>query len=83
MHGAEGERATPTVADFNRIARSFSRNRVQLELALRYRTRIERSRDNALHELQRRQAARQGQLVPAPEVVDVNVNFTGKDEDRN
>ena len=84
MDRVEGERDTPlTVADFNRIARSFSRNRVQLELVLRYRTKIERSRDSALHELQRRQAARQGQLVPAPEVVDVNVNFTGKDEDRN
>jgi hypothetical protein len=84
MDGAEGERTTPLIsADINKIARSFARNRVQLELALRYRTRIERSRDNALHELERRQAARQGQLVPTPEVVDVNVNFSGKDEDRN
>jgi len=84
LDGAEGERAIPsTIEDVKRIARSFARNRVQLELVLRYRTRIERSRDSAMHELQRRQAARQGQLVPAPEVVDVNVNFTGKDEDRN
>jgi hypothetical protein len=81
--GTEGECAIPSTIEVRRIARSFARNRVQLELVLRYRTRIERSRDNALHELQRRQAIRQGQLVPAPEVVDVNVSFSGKDEDRN
>lgn len=83
LDGTGGECAIPSTIEVRRIARSFARNRVQLELVLRYRTRIERSRDNALHELQRRQAIRQGQLVPAPEVVDVNVSFSGKDEDRN
>jgi hypothetical protein len=83
LDGTEGECAIPSTIEVKRIARSFSRNRVQLELALRYRTKIERSRDNALHELERRQAARQGQLVPAPKVVDVNVNFSGEEEDGN
>jgi hypothetical protein len=80
----EGELDAPSTDDvINKMARAFSRNRLSFALALRYRTKIERSRDNALHELERRQAARQGQLVPAPEVVDVNVNFSGKEENRD
>jgi hypothetical protein len=34
----------------------------------------------ALHELQRRQAARRGQAVPLPEVVDVEVSVSGPNE---
>jgi hypothetical protein len=40
----------------------------------RYETSIERSLYKALHELQRLQAARNGEPVPAPVVVDVNVS---------
>jgi hypothetical protein len=73
---AEGEHNAPSTDEaLNRMARSFSRNRLDLELALRYRTKIERSRDHALHELQRLQAARQGKVVAAPEMVDVKVSF--------
>jgi hypothetical protein len=80
----QGERDAPSADEvINRMARAFSRNRVPVALALRYRVKIERSRDNALHELQRFQAARHGQAVAAPEVVDVNVNFTGKKEGGN
>jgi hypothetical protein len=71
---AEGKhRASSINADF--MARAFARKRDALGLLLRYRTKTERSRDNALHELQRLQAARQGQTVAPPELVDVNVNF--------
>lgn len=81
---AEGERGAPSTEEaINAIARAFSCKRTAIALLLRYRRTIERSRDNSLRELQRFQAARQGQVVPAPEVVDVNVNFTGKDEERS
>ena len=81
---AEGERDAPSTDDvINKMARAFSRNRVSIALALRYRAQIVRSRDNALHELQRFQAARQGHVVAVPEMVDVNVNFTGKKEGGN
>ena len=77
----EGERGAPSTEEAtNTMARAFSRHRVRVALALRYLAKIERSRNNELHELQRLQATRQGQMIPAPEVVDVNVNFTGKDE---
>ena len=48
---------------------------MNVALALRYRSQLERSRNNALHELQRLQAARRGLVVAAAEVVDVNVSF--------
>jgi hypothetical protein len=44
----------------------------------RYETAIERSLYRALHELQRLQAARQGEKIPAPAVLDVTT-----DGDRN
>jgi len=78
----EGELDAPSTDDvINKMARAFSRNRVSIALALRYRAQIVRSRDNALHELQRFQAARQGQVVAVPEMVDVNVNFSGKEDE--
>jgi hypothetical protein len=77
----EGERGAPSTEEaINTIARAFFRHRAPIALALRYKCQIGRSRDNALHELQRFQAARQSQVVAAPEVVDVNVNFTGREE---
>jgi hypothetical protein len=79
--GTEGERsALCTKAAINTMARAFACKRNEIALALRYRTKIERSRDNALHELQRFQAARLGRVVAAPDIIDVNVNFTGKEE---
>ena len=36
--------------------------------------------NKALHELQRREAARRGQAVPLPEVVDVEVSVSGPNE---
>ena len=62
------------------MAQAFVRNRESVALALRYRSKIERSRDSALHELQRLQAARDGLAVAPPSVVDVNVNSTGEGE---
>ena len=44
------------------------------EKVLRYLTAIERSFFRTLHELQRIQAARNGENVPAPTVVDVNMD---------
>lgn len=46
----------------------------------RYEVTLERSLYKALHELQRLQAARDGQHIPLPEAVDVEVSVTGPDE---
>ncbi len=43
----------------------------------RYEVTLERSFYKALHELQRLQAAREGQAVPLPEAVDVAVSVSG------
>jgi hypothetical protein len=43
----------------------------------RYETTLERSLYRALHELQRIQAVRAGQLVPPPFAVDLDLNVTG------
>jgi hypothetical protein len=76
-YGAAGERgALSTETAMNAMARTFIRNREAITLATRYRAKIERSHNNGLHELQRLQAIREGQVVAAPEIVDVNVNFT-------
>lgn len=45
-----------------------------LEKLSRYETTLERSLYKALHELERRQAARNGQMVPLPVAVDVNLS---------
>jgi hypothetical protein len=45
-----------------------------LEKLSRYETTLERSLFKALHELERRQAARDGQVVPLPVAVDVNLS---------
>jgi hypothetical protein len=50
----------------------------KLQLLSRYETTLERSLYKALHELQRLQAGRDGQAVPLPEAVDVEVS--GPDE---
>jgi hypothetical protein len=55
-------------------------NREQHQLLSRYETTLERSLYKALHELQRLQAERDGQAVPLPEAVDVNVTVTGPNE---
>ena len=46
----------------------------------RYESTLERSLFKALHELQRLQAERQGDAVPLPEAVDVEVSVSGPDE---
>ena len=46
----------------------------------RYETTIERGLYRALHELQRLQAARAGQAVPPPAVVDVDVSVSTSTE---
>ena len=43
----------------------------------RYEVSLERSLYRALHELQRLQALRDGQAVPPPEVVNVDVSISG------
>jgi hypothetical protein len=46
----------------------------------RYEVTLERSFYKALHELQRLQAARRGEQVPIPQVVDVEASVSGRDE---
>ncbi|MGO9604400.1 MAG: hypothetical protein ACLQAT_13570 [Candidatus Binataceae bacterium] len=58
-------------------ARSFARNAQAFATLARYRSSIENSAYRALHELQRLQAVRAGQIVAAPAAVDVNVNLGG------
>ena len=58
------------------VLEDFSRSD-NLSKLRRYETQIERSFFRALHELQRLQAARQGQPVVAPLALDVNVSAAG------
>jgi hypothetical protein len=55
------------------IAQAVVADQTLLANLHRYEARLGRSFYQALHELQRRQAARAGELVPPPVVVDVNV----------
>jgi hypothetical protein len=54
--------------------------REKMGVLSRYEVTLERSLYKALHELQRLQAARDGQVVPLPEAVDVEVSVAGPDE---
>jgi hypothetical protein len=59
---------------------SWKSDRDRLQLISRYEGTLERSLYKALHELQRLQAAREGQAVPLPQTVDVEVSVSGADE---
>ncbi len=50
--------------------------REKMSVLSRYETTLERGLYKALHELQRLQAARGGNVVPVPEVADVEVSFS-------
>jgi len=52
----------------------------RLQLISRYEATLERSLYKALHELQRLQAAREGQAVLLPQMVDLEVSVSGADE---
>ena len=52
----------------------------RLQLFSRYEMTIEKSLYRALHELQRLQAVRAGQAVPLPQVTDLEVSVTVRDE---
>jgi hypothetical protein len=56
--------------------------REKMALLSRYEVTMERSLYKALHELQRLQAARDGQPVPLPQAVDVEVSVAVPDEAR-
>jgi hypothetical protein len=63
-------------ADLSYYGRAFIRDCKEgnsLSNLSRYESRMERSLFRSLHELQRLQAARQGEPVPAPQVVDIDV----------
>ena len=51
--------------------------REKMGVLSRYEVTLERSFYKALHELQRLQAARDGQAVPLPEAIDVDVSVSG------
>jgi hypothetical protein len=57
-----------------------SYGREKMGVLSRYEVTLERGLYKALHELQRLQAARRGQAVPLPDVVDVEVSISGPDE---
>jgi len=59
---------------------SWKSDRDRLQLISRYETTLERSLYKALHELQRLQAAREGQAVPLPQTVDLEVSVSRADE---
>src|SRR5262249_50949413 len=59
---------------------SWKLDRDRLQLISRYEVTLERSLYKALHELQRLQGARDGQVVPLPEAVDIEVSVSGPDE---
>jgi hypothetical protein len=54
--------------------------REKMGVLSRYEVTLERSLYKALHELQRLQAARDGQVVPLPEAVDVDISISTRDE---
>ncbi|MBZ5632271.1 MAG: hypothetical protein LAO55_04010 [Acidobacteriia bacterium] len=60
-------------SDLTTLGETYQYGADSLAKLSRYETSIERSMYKALHELQRLQAARKGDHVPAPVVVDVNV----------
>jgi len=53
--------------------------REKMSVLSRYEVTLERSLYKALHELQRLQATRDGQAVPLPQAVDVDVSVSGQD----
>jgi len=59
---------------------AFFRSEDSLAKLSRYETSIERSLHRTLHELQRLQAARRGETVPAPVVVDVDLSSLDETE---
>lgn len=63
----------------SRKAFAWSDGRKMLALS-RYEAGVERGLYKALHELQRLQAARRGEAVPPPQVVDATVSGDGADE---
>jgi hypothetical protein len=75
----DGDSANANI-DPDDIYYTWRPNREQHQLLSRYETTLERSFYKALHELQRLQAARDGQAVPLPEAVDVEVSVTSTDE---
>src|SRR5262245_46126737 len=65
----------------NEPDRAFNNyGREKMSVLSRYEVTLERSLYRALHELQRLQAARDGQVVPLPEAVDVEIAVSGLDE---
>ena len=54
--------------------------REKMSVLSRYEVTLERSLYKALHELQRLQATRDGQAVPLPQAVDVDVSVSGPNE---
>jgi hypothetical protein len=54
--------------------------REKMGVLSRYEVTLERSLYKALHELQRLQAARDGQAVPLPEAVEVDISISTRDE---
>ena len=54
--------------------------REKMGVLSRYEVTLERSLYKALHELQRLQAARDGQAVPPPHMVDMEVSVSGPNE---
>ena len=70
----KSERGSTTVLD---DVLSWKSDRERLQLISRYETTLERSLYKALHELQRLQAARDGQAVPLPTAMDIDVSADG------
>jgi hypothetical protein len=54
--------------------------REKMSVLSRYEVTLERSMYKALHELQRLQALREGQVIPLPEAVDIEISVSGPDE---
>jgi hypothetical protein len=69
--------------DGAQLEQAFSNyGREKMAVLSRYEATIERSLYKALNELQRLQAARRGNTVPSPEVVDVDVSIAAQEEPR-
>ena len=73
----DDERRRPGMWDMGSLLMHSAVNGDSFSKLSRYETALERSLYRALHELQRLQAARAGQLVPLPVAVDVDVSGIG------
>ena len=75
-----GEHLAAQTSDLAMMGEAFSRNTDSFSKLARYEGSMTRNLFRTLHELERRQAARQGKYVPPPLTVDIDVSGSEQDK---